>query len=239
MKAGNKGFLSQEGLKLIACVTMLIDHIGITIVPHLPVPYMAQLYYCLRGIGRIAFPIYAFLLAEGMRHTHDPGQYLLRLGVGILLSELPFDLMLKNGLTWGYQSVMVTLMLGAMMILCMQKLPKDWMKPLVLLPFLLVAEQVFCDYGAWGVLMIGIFAMTDCLWIRVVCIAAINCMVPSASIPLFGATISIQVFGALAMIPIACYNGRKITRNRLLQWGFYLFYPVHMLILWLMLQFGF
>ncbi|MBQ5865712.1 MAG: hypothetical protein IIW56_03400 [Oscillospiraceae bacterium] len=100
--------LPQEGLKLIACLTMLIDHFGHTIVPCLPVPYMANLYYACRIIGRIAFPIYCFLLAEGMYHTRNPGKYIGRLAIGILLAEIPFDLLFEGGISWEYQSVMVT-----------------------------------------------------------------------------------------------------------------------------------
>ena len=61
--------LPQEILKLIACITMFIDHFGDAIVPDLPVPYMADLYYACRIIGRIAFPIYCFLLVEGMTRS--------------------------------------------------------------------------------------------------------------------------------------------------------------------------
>ena len=77
--------LSQEGLKLVACVTMLMDHIGAVLLPQ---------YLFLRYIGRIAFPIYCFLLAEGVHYTNNPKKYCLRLGVGTMLSEIPFDLAL-------------------------------------------------------------------------------------------------------------------------------------------------
>ena len=115
----NQKKLMQEDLKLIACITMLIDHFGHAIVPELPVPYMAELYYACRIIGRLAFPLYCFLLAEGMQHTRNPKNYILRLGLGILLAELPFDILFEGHLTWAYQSVMVTLTLGAVMLLCM------------------------------------------------------------------------------------------------------------------------
>ena len=68
--------LSQEGLKLIACVTMLIDHIGAAFVP----------WMWLRMVGRIAFPIYCFLLAEGAFYTRNPRRYGARLAVGALLA---------------------------------------------------------------------------------------------------------------------------------------------------------
>lgn len=229
--------LPQEALKLIACVTMLLDHTGAVIVPYLPVPYMETLYYVFRAIGRIAFPIYAFLLAEGMRHTRNPKKYILRLGLGILLAEIPFDFGLFGGWTWEYQSVMVTLTLGAVMLLCMQKVENKLLKQLIILLFAVTAEVTCCDYGFWGILMIGTFAMTDNLLLQILCILLINWLIPSLDISVFGIRMSIQLFAVLAMVPIALYSGRKLTYNRALQWGFYLFYPVHLLLLWLILPF--
>ena len=127
--------LPQEILKLIACITMFIDHFGAAIVIELPIPHMAELYYACRVIGRIAFPIYAFLLVEGMYRTTKPVKYIVRLCVGILLAELPFDFLFEGGFTWEYQSVMVTLTLGAIMLLCMDKVKTQWVNILLWIPF--------------------------------------------------------------------------------------------------------
>lgn len=83
-------------LKLIALTTMFIDHIGAVFFPQVTL---------LRVIGRISFPLYAFLIAEGCRYTRNRGRYALGLGVFALISELPYDLalhpeFLENGL-WG------------------------------------------------------------------------------------------------------------------------------------------
>ena len=231
----SKKMLPQEVLKLIACVTMFIDHFGHAIVPGLPVPHMAGLYYACRIIGRIAFPIYAFLLCEGMCHTRDPRNYILRLGAGIFLAELPFDLLFEGGISWTSQSVMVTLTLGALMLLCLQKAEQKWMKLLIVLLFCVLADLARSDYGGWGIAMIAVFAVFDRLPEIALGILLINAVMPSAVIPLFGINLSVQTFGAVAMIPISLYSGRKVTRSRALQWGFYLFYPVHMLILWMIL----
>ena len=106
-----KRVIPQEILKLIACVSMLVDHIGAELFP-------AAIGF--RVIGRLAFPIYCFLLVEGMRRTHSPEKYILRLFFGIFLAELPFDYLFFDGFTWEHQSVMVTLTLGGTMLL-MQK----------------------------------------------------------------------------------------------------------------------
>ena len=230
--------IPQEILKLIACVTMLIDHFGHAIVPYLQVPFMVDLYYACRIIGRIAFPIYCFLLVEGMKKTRNPQKYILRLGICILLAELPFDMLIKGGISWEAQSVMVTLALGAVMLWCMHKTEKKWLKLLMILPFAILAELAKCDYGAGGIVMIAVFALFDRPVLHTVALFLVNWqLLPSAGSILFGVVVVIQLFATLAMIPIAFYNGKKLTHNRVVQWGFYLFYPVHLLILWVILGF--
>ena len=231
-----KKILPQEVLKLMACATMLLDHFGAVIVPNLPISNMAQVYYACRILGRLAFPIYCFLLAEGMRHTRSPLRYLLRLGLGILLAELPFDYALEGHFCWSYQSVMVTLTLGAGMLLCMGKTEKKGLKLLLVLPFAILAELAKCDYGGWGIAMIAVFALFDRLSLQTVGIFLVNACMESAAISLFGIPVSVQLFAVFAMVPIALYSGRKLTRSRAVQWGFYLFYPVHLLVLWLILS---
>lgn len=230
-----KKMLPQEALKLIACITMLIDHFGASILLELQIPHMEAVYYVCRIIGRMAFPIYCFLLAEGMRHTRNPLKYILRLGIGILLAELPFDFLFEGGFTWAYQSVMVTLTLGAVMILCMQKTDKKWLQMLLVLPFALLAGYAHSDYGRWGIAMIAVFALFERLPMQLLGLLLINVLMGSMAVPLLGMSVPIQLFAVLAMIPIALYSGKKLFRSRVIQWGFYLFYPVHLLILWMIL----
>ena len=232
-----KKVLSQEALKLIACITMFIDHFGHAIVPYLPVPYMVNLYYLCRIIGRLAFPIYCFLLVEGMEHTHSPLKYILRLGLGILLAELPFDTLFEGGFTWAYQSVMVTLTLGAVMLLCMKKTQKKGVQLLLVIPFALLAELAKCDYGGWGIAMIAVFALFDRPAVQLAGLLLVNACMESAEIPVFGIPVSVQLFAVFAMVPIAYYSGRKLSHNRALQWAFYLFYPLHIVFLWALLGF--
>ena len=139
-----KSGLSQETLKIIACVTMLIDHVGATVVESqffvTPFDGIYYLYFAMRIIGRVAFPIYCFLLAEGAHYTHNPRKYALRLFIGALLSEPGFDIALFGGWTWENQSVMVTLLLGFGMVELMKKCPKYWMK-------LLAVVRIRCGHS--------------------------------------------------------------------------------------------
>lgn len=240
--------LSQESLKLIACITMFIDHIGAILVlqmlRQMPVQHayyeqLTKFYFALRIIGRIAFPIYCFLLVEGAYHTRNPKKYGLRLFVGMLLSEIPFDLAfsLRSNLLfdWSENNVMVTLLLGFCMIEAIKR-ATDFAKVAVVLPFYLLAEWMKTDYGGLGILIIAVFALTRELPRERLCQFLALCLVVySGKRARIGSwMVNLEWFAVLAMLPISCYDGRKLTRNKVAQWGFYLFYPAHLLLLvWL------
>lgn len=221
--------ISQEWLKVIACITMLLDHIGAIFVPGIP----------LRAIGRLAFPIYCFLLAEGVSHTRSPGKYALRLLIGALIAELPFDLCLFGTVDFWHQSVMVTLLLGFCALQCMKQVANPVLKLLSAVPFVVLAKYVHCDYGMFGVLMVVLFGITRELRGRSVLQflgMVIMCMLKTSRtlFVVLGVPITLQMVAALSIIPIALYSGEKRTNSKLLQWGFYLFYPVHLLVLHLL-----
>ena len=224
--------LSQEGLKLIACATMLIDHIGAAFLPTM---------LWLRVVGRIAFPIYCFLLAEGAAHTRDSRRYGTRLAIGALLAEVPFELLFFGGISLSHSSVMVTLLLGFIAIESMKKLPRFW--PLVFFGCAVIAEALGTDYGGLGVMLMVFFAVTrkgskilQTIGVFIICwmIGGFAWQVGPISVPM-------EIVGAAAMVPICLYSGRKATRSKAIQWAFYLFYPVHLTILLLIevLRYGY
>lgn len=236
----------QEGLKLIASITMLLDHIGAVLVYSLYLSawnagnyalsnQMAVLYEPMRIIGRIAFPIYCFLLVEGFHHTRDMKKYVTRLAIGMVLSEIPFDLALSGHIDWTSSSVMVTLLLGCLMILCMQRAKGFW-KAAVILPFFLLAELLRTDYAGNGIALIAMLALTKGLprekLLRTVGFVFLLWFGPDVQLGLIA--VPMELFGLVGLIPMFLYDGRKLTRNKWIQWGFYLFYPVHLLILWLL-----
>lgn len=237
--------IPQELLKLIACITMLIDHIGAVFFPDA---------LWLRIVGRIAFPIYCFLLTEGMQRTCDPVKYLLRLTIGILLAELPFDYLFFSRFTWEHQSVMVTLTLGAIMLLCMQKLPNRFLKLLLVIPFILIAEASMCDYGGYGILLIAIFGLAEKWQLQLLLVLALsvakdiryvinslayfpNWPTDDAISYILRVSPPIQTLCIPSMVPIGLYSGRKLSTNRALQTGFYLFYPLHLAVLLMIANF--
>jgi len=237
--------LSQEGLKLIACITMLLDHIGAVLVlacfhqaTGVAKGVWLELYDVLRAIGRLAFPIYCFLLVEGVFYTKNPRRYGLRLLTGALLSEIPYDLAFYGGMNWQSQNVMITLLLGFVMLEIMKKAPKLLMKLLTVIPFAFLAEGLGTDYGAMGIQVIALFAFTRDLPLKMMWqffgiwfIFSPNHLMMLNWLGKFSVTT--QELAVFAVLPIALYGGHKTTKSRVLQWVFYLFYPVHLLILYL------
>ena len=217
--------ISQETLKLIACVTMLIDHIG----------YMFGLGLKLRVIGRLAFPIYCFLIAEGAYHTQNPKKYALRLAIGALIAEFAFDFAFFGIWTWQYQSVMVTLLLGYLALTAMKRFDNPAVKTLSVVPFAVLADLLSTDYGWQGVLLVALFGVARDLpwkWLaQTVGMAVLFWLLPSAKKEILSIQVPIQMFGLVSLVLIGLYSGRKITRNKVVQWAFYLFYPVHMVLL--------
>lgn len=220
--------LSQEALKLIACVSMLIDHIGAAF----------SLGWSFRIIGRMAFPLYCFLIAEGARHTSNPKGYAFRLALAALLSEIPYDLFTCGSLTMQKQSVILTLLLGYLALVCMDHIPFFPLNFLAAVPFAWVAQKIHCDYGGNGVLLIALFGIAKDLpyadLFRAAGLAIMSTRMSPLKIPLLGTRVQIGLFAFAAILPIALYSGEKRTISKGLQSAFYCFYPVHMLLLWIM-----
>ena len=171
-------------------------------------------------------------MAEGAYHTKNPRKYCLRLMIGMLLSELPFDLAFRLKPTWEYQSVMVTLLLGFVVVEIIQNTRCDLLKLLAVGGGFALAEWANTDYGGCGVLLIVLFSQTrGKLWLQTIMLLVFAWVLNSARIPVGGYIIPIEMFSVLAMVPIALYSGRKATSSKVVQWGFYLFYPVHLTVL--------
>ena len=262
---------SGTALKTIACITMLVDHIGASCIeagiltPGLDAGTLSQdalsayplyrLDMVLRFTGRLAFPLFCFLLVEGFFHTRDLRRYVLRLLLLALLSEIPFDLM--YGGTWFYpvhQNVIWTLLLGILGVHLMEtvrKKQKTWLyllvSALVVAAGAVLGTLGMVDYYGAGVLTVFIFYFFHgrkwwCLlgqlaalyWVNVELLGGL--MYP---IQLFGMDFELcqQGLALLALVPIWLYRGRQGYHSKPFQYACYAFYPVHMLILVLILQY--
>ena len=206
-------------LKLIACLSMFIDHLG-------AVCFSGMMGF--RIIGRLAFPIYCFLLVEGAVHTRNMKKYILRMGIFALISEVPFDLAFYHRLVYmGHQNVFFTLGLGLLAIWFLEHpieqldIPDVLYKLLVIIAAGLIAEFFNTDYGFTGIAVICIF-----YYLR----GQPQLKYPIAAI-LLAAMGGVEFYAVLALIPILLYNGQRGRQTKVMQYGFYIFYPTHLLLI--------
>ena len=218
-------------LKLAALILMCIDHVGAVLTPAFGLVQIG-IYSCsiLRVIGRLSFPIYAFLLAEGAIHTRNWKRYALRLGSLFLLCEPIYDLLFHDSLFYpGNQNIFLTLLLGLLVIeadiAANRLLPNAAGGMLGLIGAVAGAALgglLQTDYGAGGILMIYIcYYFRESRWKQLLGIILVNLF-------LFG---GIQAFAGLAVLLLMWYDGTPGTKSRWVRDGFYLFYPAHLLIL--------
>lgn len=230
-------------LKLLAMTCMVCSHISTTILWGT---------HWLDCIGRLAFPIYAFLLAEGFRHTKNFKKYLVRMFLFALAAELPFNLMSEGGVFYPFhQNVLFTFCLSLLMMAWIEK-AEDKSRSRFALRAVLAAVTgyllgfiTFVDYFGYGVLMVLLFYLFHEKvygWaVELAAMIYINWeMIGGLVFPtvILGREIDIpqQGFAILALIPIWLYNGKQGPHSKGIQYVWYAFYPAHMLVLWLLLQ---
>lgn len=233
MRTRDRG-LSGSTLKLIAIVTMLIDHIAATILMRMLMLHttaggeanLYEIYSLMRSVGRISFPIFCFLLVEGFIHTSNRVRYAMRLGAFALISEIPFDLAFSGQLLeFSYQNIFFTLFLGLLTMMAFNQIERQESIPVAIKTLLFViaifagmgmAELLMTDYGAKGVM----------------CIMALYLFRGNRKIQVLAGCLSFfwwELPAVIAFLPIYFYNGK---RGWNLKYFFYAFYPVHLLILY-------
>lgn len=218
--AEKKYGISAAVLKWIAVVTMLIDHFAIAV--YRQIPYnQYSVYFVLRKIGRIAFPIYCFLLVEGFFHTKNVGKYIRNCFLFAVISEIPFNMAIFGKVIYPQgQNVYFTLCIGLCALAVLDKYRyQNGIKYMVFKAAVVVlaaylGEILDVDYHWKGVLFIIMFYCVRDMqeWIRNL-----------AGICAF----AYEVTAPLAFIPIHFYNGR---RGRQAKYLFYAIYPVHLLV---------
>jgi len=221
--------MNHSTLKIIAIVTMLIDHIGATLLPEILI---------LRIIGRLAFPIFVFLLVEGYHHTRNFNKYLIRLGVFALISEIPFDLAFFGKIVaLSHQNVFFTLFLGLLMIKLFDhyKEKEPLLAGISVLVCMVMAYILKTDYDIFGLGMIFIyhqFREKKILAGSLVALVNIGMGLYFAGVFIgeFYLLGMVQSMAILALPLIYLYNGKKGLRLRYI---FYAFYPVHLTFLYL------
>lgn len=240
--------ITGSTLKLIAIIAMLIDHIGAVVLEHgmnanglqqaalsdeAMDLWMQQhateylIYLACRMIGRVAFPIFCFLLVEGFVHTGNIWKYQLRLWIFALVSEIPFDLAVFGmPLEFSYQNVFFTLGIGLMTITAIKRfaepitssMAKRYLKTFAIAAVgCFIAHLLNTDYGAFGILAIVVFyELRDDKKLQTL-LSAFMFVIHEIPTVAFG------------FIPIYFYNGERGLR---IKYFFYIFYPAHLLVLY-------
>ncbi len=208
--------MSAYYLKWIAVILMIIDHIGFFLFPQ---------YRILRIIGRLSFPIFAFLIANGYKYTRDKKKYFLRLFVFANIIQLPSIFMSLP------VNVFYTLSLGLLCIMIFDSQQGDLFKLVQLAGILVLANFIGCDYGAYGVIMIlFIFICKERYLFMSLGILVLSVLFYYKPYSWF----NIQYLASLSPFIIMLYNQKP---GRKMKYFFYLFYPIHMVILQLISQY--
>ncbi|HAQ56270.1 MAG TPA: hypothetical protein DCR44_02535 [Acholeplasmatales bacterium] len=222
----------MKWIKWIAIVTMTIDHVGAFLV----VDDTARL-VC-RIIGRLAYPLFALMIAEGFRHTHDIKRYILQLLLGAAISEAVMAVVwFAFGINFFLQAnVFLPLVFGLFALMAFAT--KKWYGYLAVLPILVFAEWVHTSYGAYGILLIVLFGMIDSLSLRTIGFVLLSAVFIDWPLPeLLGIANGSQIhvfenwyqwLALASLIPIGFYDG---TRGRFNKWFFYVYYPAHLIII--------
>lgn len=223
--------MSSFLLKIIACFTMLLCHIPF-VYPQYSVPLMY--------IGKISFPLYAFLISEGYVHTRNFSKYLTRLIVFGVISQIPAYLLFVgksfNGL---YLNIFFTLALGLLGIRIYDKIKSKYISiPLIIL-LAVIAELLKFDYGAFGVLMIVCFYVFKRNKLNMVLSQMFLMFIlymkkmSYYTFSLFNLQYILfqLLFSVISLAIILTYNGKKGKSSGKIKLMFYFFYPVHLIIL--------
>lgn len=239
------GGITANMLRVLALVLMLSDHIWAT-----AMSFGNWMTY----IGRLAFPIFAFQIVEGFLHTSDFKKYAVRLLLFALATEIPFNLFYSSSWFYPYhQNVLFTLLSGLLAIYVIDKAKrvksaKQTSLTIFLLLLICVVSTIgFVDYGFLGVATVVMFYFLrdfPFAWVgQLIAMVVINLFLFEGEVvpvTLFGHSFEIakQGFAVFALIPIWLYNGKKGRSSKLMQYGCYAFYPVHMLVLYLIKYFA-
>ena len=202
---------------------MLIDHIGAYIFPGA---------YWLRCIGRLAFPIFAFFIAEGMRYTRSRKRYVLTLLVFSIISQIPYGFLRE----FYYLNILFTFLIAIFAIFLIENYKKNetlYMIYLLLLGSVLLFVEFLniVDYGIFGVLLILVFYFVKDKKLSLSLGAACLVLLTLKMMLFAGFTLrsTVQFLSILSLLLLYFYNGNKGKVN--LKWLFYIFYPLHLLVI--------
>ncbi len=243
MKENN--IINSSQLHILAMVFMFCDHLWATV--------LSQMSW-LTCIGRLAFPIFAFMLVEGYFNTHNLRRYMLRIFIFALISEIPFNIMCCLSIFYPFhQNTLWTLLLSLIVISIIEKAKKT--NNIIIFTFTAVAASfggflaafaAMVDYYGFGVLIVlSFYFFRGRKWynflFQFICLYILNIKFLGGfyySLNLFGLGFEFprQGFALLALIPIWLYNGKKGQTGKSFKYFCYMFYPCHIAFIDLLMK---
>lgn len=229
--------LSAFPLKIIAIMAMLINHIGHTFeIYH----YSYPAFFLTEVIGKLTFPIMAYLLVQGFQYSQNRIKYSLRLGLFGLISALPFHcLFMYDQPFYLFNNIFFTLFIGFGLLCCLEKFPAHFF-PLVIVAALLTVHS---DWNILGVVIIALFyrnRQEERGYVRpilIISLAFLGLAVLTyiSERDLYTLISDFSMIGMLLVIPLLdAYNGHRGYSPTWVKWSFYIFYPLHLSLLWLL-----
>ena len=229
-------FLSAFWLKILACLFMLIDHAGILL-------FQNELW--MRYAGRLAYPLFAYFIAEGCRYTKSRTKRFLSVFILAMICELAYII-----LEGYYGNILLTFSISILLIYLLQESKKVIKKNdifSVLIPTLFVlsvlAVWIFCkhigvDYGFFGIMtpvLVTLFDSPDAKkeeyqTVKSRVLSLLMLAVGLSLLSFVNPVLDFQFYSLFSLILIALYNGKKGKVN--FKYGFYVFYPLHLVVLW-------
>lgn len=199
-------------IKILACILMVMDHIGAIIFTEVEI---------LRIIGRLSFPIFAFILTEGYLHTKNIKKYLIRLLIFAIIPQIPYSI----AFGFGILNIFFTLFAGMIALLIDDKVENKILKYILIIFVAYLSQILNMDYGYYGVLLIYLFKkFKNDFKFLFFSILLLNISVYSNS--------NIQIYSIFSLFFIKMYNGEIGLNNLWVKYGFYFFYPLHILIIY-------
>lgn len=223
--SNNKFGLTSNNLKLIAAISMFFDHFGMVFFPYSSI---------FRIIGRLAFPIYAFMIAEGCRHTRNKKRYFLTIALMATVFQLIYFFVLGDI----YQGILVTFSLSIAIIFSVDSLIKsksvqNWILMILVIcaalffgiamPIIFEKEGFIIDYGVFGIFLPVIIYFAPSKKSKLIFTAIFLAVMSIFSNP-------IQWWALLSVLLLALYNGERGKRK--MKYFFYIFYPLHLVLIY-------
>jgi len=235
-------FLNNNTLKILACISMLIDHIGIILFPKIKI---------LRIIGRLAFPIFAFMISEGAKHTKNKAKYFLTILVLGCIFQFIYIFVMRTFTL----NIFLTFAVSILLIYTLQeykkmmfnkksttenKIQATFLFIVIFLVFFILNEYFVFDYGVLGTL-IPVFASvftpheikksntSDNKYIVIFYLNMLTFSIGLLILSIYSK--GIQYYSLLSIIPLLLYSGKRGKTN--LKYFFYAFYPFHLVVIFL------